>query len=430
MIHIDELYALYTKHPSIITDSRKANSNSIFFALKGDNFDGNQFAQQALESGCDYAVVDNPNVVSGDRYLLTNDVLSTLQQLAKKHRKTVNIPVIAITGSNGKTTTKELIKSVLSTRYVVHATSGNLNNHIGVPLTLLSMPTSTEIAIIEMGASHPGEIEELCQIALPSHGLITNIGKAHIEGFGSLDGVMRAKKELYDFLDEHKGTIFYKENNQMLQGMLSGNKARLIGFGKASCRGTVIPSSSYLLVDIHIDGQSFLVQTHLAGTYNLENLLAAACVGTYFKIAPSWIAAALSKYEPQNNRSQILETKNNQLLLDLYNANPSSMNESLQNLFALNHPSKMVILGDMFELGDSSSQEHRAVINALSKHPEVNAILVGEQFYKEKPENSRIIFFPTVAKLKKWLSQNPLSGYFILIKGSRKMQLEQIPDCL
>jgi len=439
-MNINDLYSIYTRFPKIITDSRKAEAGSIFFALKGEQFDGNDFAAQALASECNYAIVDRPEIATDNRYILVDDVLIALQELACEHRKRLIIPVIVVTGSNGKTTTKELIRSVLNAKYEVYATSGNLNNHIGVPLTILGIPIRTQIAIIEMGANHLGEIKTLCKIAQPTCGLITNIGKAHLEGFGSLDGVKQAKKELYDYLNEHNGTIFYNEENQILTDMLKQAKAKTIGYGlpsplspllsSSNCWGNVLSASPYLHVELHIDEESFTVSTCLAGVYNFENLLAAACVGKWFEVPAHQIVAALADYMPQNSRSQVFHTARNQLLLDDYNANPTSMNKSLNNFFEQIQGPRMVILGDMFELGDEAPQEHAAIVDMLLPHNDVVCVVVGKHFYEAAKIAPNILFFSEMEELKNWLVNHPPTDMFILVKGSRGMKLEQLTDLL
>jgi len=432
-MNIDDLYQIYTKYPKIITDSRQACPYSMFFALKGEQFDGNDFAAQALASGCNHAVVDTPVVVADDRYILVDDVLSALQDLARVHRKKLNIPVIAITGTNGKTTTKELMRCVLGTKYAVYATTGNLNNHIGVPLTILGISHSIQIAIIEMGANHAGEIKTLCDIAQPTCGLITNIGKAHLEGFGGLEGVKQAKKELYDYLNECKGVIFYHAENPVLAGMLENARAETVGFGsegQSDCRGRVLSASPYLKVELHIGADSYSVSTRMAGVYNFENLLAAACVGDHFTIPAKQIVPAIETYTPQNNRSQVLRTARNQLLLDYYNANPASMVESLNNFFGQIQGSKMVILGDMFELGEEAPQEHASIVGLLVSHHDVTRVVVGKHFYQSAKDFPEIKSFREMEELKKWLADHPPGDMFILVKGSRGMRMEQLTDLL
>lgn len=428
-MNIKNLYPLYLKCPNVVTDSRKAVRNSIFFALKGDHFDGNDYALQALEAGCDYAVVDCPDVVKNGQYILVDSVLRTLQGLARMHRTTFDIPVIAITGTNGKTTTKELIKCVLSSKWNVYATSGNLNNHIGVPLTLLSMPPGTQIAVIEMGASHPGEIRDLCHIARPTHGLVTNIGKAHLEGFGGLEGVIHTKKELYDYLDTYGGTVFYNHNNPVLTSMLENmHAAKLIGYGNQGslCWGEIIDASPYLQATLWFGPVPYDLETHVAGAYNFENLMTAACIGVYFDVAHQQIVSSLAGYTPQNNRSQVVQAKNNRLLLDYYNANPASMKESLNNFFEHIRGGRMVILGDMFELGEAAPREHGAIVELLLAHPDVTGIVVGEEFYRAAKDISGIHAFKSMDGLKVWLTVHAPAGQFILIKGSRGMKMEQL----
>ena len=380
-------------------------------------------------------MVDRKEVTTDERYILVDDVLQTLQDLAREHRKHLEIPVIAITGTNGKTTTKELIKCVLETKYSVHATSGNLNNHIGVPLTILDIPSHTEIAIIEMGANHVGEIKVLCDIARPTCGLITNIGKAHLEGFGGLEGVKRAKKELYDHLNEREGTIFYNEKNPILTVMLEHAQATTVGYGCAEtsgCRGVVLSASPLLNAELHINEKLYSVSTSMAGAYNLENLLAAACAGNRFKVPADCIVSALEAYTPQNNRSQVMRTKRNHVLLDDYNANPTSMSESLKSFFGQIQVNKMkmVILGDMFELGDEAPAEHAAIIDMLLQQKDVTRIVVGKQFYEAAKFAPEILVFNEIEELKKQLADSPPEDMFILVKGSRKMKLEQLSDLL
>ena len=432
-MNINDFYQIYTDYPKIITDSRKSCPNSIFFALKGESFDGNNFAAQALASGCNYAVVDASDIVADNRYILVDNVLTALQDLASERRKRLNIPVIAITGSNGKTTTKELINSTLGAKYKVYATSGNFNNHIGVPLTILEIPTNTQIAIIEMGANHAGEIKTLCDIAQPTCGLITNIGKAHLEGFGGLDGVKQAKKELYDYLDEHAGIIFHNEENRILAGMLENVTTKTIGYGcagKSDCWGKSLSAAPYLQAELHTGKKSFSVSTHLAGAYNLENVIAATCIGNYFNVPAEQIASAIESFTPQNNRSQTLRTARNHLLLDYYNANPTSMNEALNNFFDSIEGAKMVILGDMFELGDETQREHAAIVDLLLSKHDVISVVVGKYFYEAAKDIPQISAFSETEKLKNQLTENPPKGMFILIKGSRRMKMEQLTDLL
>jgi len=432
-MYIDGLYQIFTKYPKIITDSRKACPNSIYFALKGERFDGNDFALQAISSGCNFAVVDKLEMVLDERFILVDNVLCSLQHLAREHRKNLNIPVIAITGTNGKTTTKELIKCVLGKKYEVCATPGNLNNHIGVPLTILEISPNTQIAIIEMGANHRGEIKTLCEIAQPTCGLITNIGKAHLEGFGGLEGVKQAKKELYDYLNEHRGLIFYNEENPILTGLLDAAKATTVGYGRAQqsdCWGRILSASPYIQMELHIGDEFHSISTCLAGVYNLENLLAAACAGNWFSVSFHQIVEALAAYKPENNRSQVLQTARNQLLLDDYNANPTSMSQSLNNFFQQITGSRMVILGDMFELGDDAPHEHAAIIDLLLSQKDIIRMVVGKHFYEAAKDVPGIMAFREMEELKSRLAAHPPEGFFILVKGSRGMKLEQLMDLL
>ncbi|MDR2847681.1 MAG: UDP-N-acetylmuramoyl-tripeptide--D-alanyl-D-alanine ligase [Bacteroidales bacterium] len=426
-MQIDRLYQLFLRHPKVTTDSRMKTDGDMFFALKGEQFDGNLFAAKALENGAGYAVVDNPEVQADDRYILVDDVLTALQNLARYHRQQFTIPVIAVTGTNGKTTTKELIKKVLSTQNQVIATENNLNNHIGVPRTLLNINRQTQIAIIEMGANHRNEINTLCNIALPTHGLITNIGKAHLEGFGGEEGVKLAKKELYDYLEQHNGIIFYNDDNPILTGILSKMSVEKIAY-QQYCRGQVLSAAPYLRMMLHINGVGNDLQTQMAGAYNCENVLAAACVGGFFGTSPDRIVSALADYCPQNNRSQLVQTRRNRLVLDYYNANPSSMKASLEN-FLGQFSNKMVILGDMFELGEASLSEHQEIIRLLASHPEVTSVVVGKNF-AQAAKTSNILAFENVEILKSWLTANPPDGKSILVKASRGMKLEQLQELL
>lgn len=399
----------------------------MFFALKGEQFDGNLFAAKALENGAGYAVIDHPAVATDNRYIVVDDVLTALQDLARYHRQQFSIPVIAVTGTNGKTTSKELIKSVLSTQNQVLATAGNFNNHIGVPLTLLNINRQTQIAIIEMGANHRNEIKTLCNIALPTHGLITNIGKAHLEGFGGEEGVKLAKKELFDHLEQHNGVIFYNNANPILTGILSEMSVTKIAY-QGHCKGQALSAAPYLRMRLNINGVDADLQTQMAGAYNFENVLAAACVGNFFGISPERIVNALAAYCPQNNRSQLVQTARNRLLLDYYNANPSSMKASLENFFG-QFANKMVILGDMFELGDASLHEHQEIISLLAAHPEITSVVVGKNF-AQAAKPSGILAFEDIESLKNHLTANPPNNKSILVKASRGMKLEQLQELL
>jgi UDP-N-acetylmuramoyl-tripeptide--D-alanyl-D-alanine ligase len=354
----EDLYQLFTKHPVISTDSRNVATNALFFALKGEKFNGNRYASTALENGASYAVIDEPLSKLSDRFILVDNVLATLQELSRFHRLQLKVPIIAVTGTNGKTTTKELIIFVLSKRFRVTATKGNLNNHIGVPLTLLSMNHETQIGIVEMGANHPGEIAALCEIALPDFGLITNVGKAHLEGFGTFEGVKNTKAELYRFIGRRGGKIFVNTSNSHLTKMSEDTDAFAIGYRTSregyGIEGEVVNSSPMLVLKAKFPKGWLYFKTNLAGSYNLENAMAAICIGNYFGITPLEICEALESYKPSNNRSQFIRTAENQLLMDAYNANPTSMEAALESFRKFDAPLKGVILGDMFELGEAS----------------------------------------------------------------------------
>jgi UDP-N-acetylmuramoyl-tripeptide--D-alanyl-D-alanine ligase len=419
------LYELFKSNPDITTDSRAVKPGSFYVALHGEKFDGNSFTKQALEAGATCAIIDNVEYYIDRRTVLVNDTLIALQELANYHRRQFNIPILAITGTNGKTTTKELIRSVLAQKYKVHATSGNFNNHIGVPLTLLSMPHDSQIGIIEMGASHVGEIAQLCHIAEPDYGLITNIGKAHLEGFGSFQGVVEAKGELYGCLVKNSGTIFINSGNKILNDLLKSSNVKKISYGENahgdSCNGKVVSSSPYLMAEVN----GALISTNLVGDYNLENVLAAACVGLHFHVPLENIVAALEGYVPSNNRSQLLNTGNNKLLLDCYNANPSSTEVAIRNFEKIREENKIVVLGDMLELGDDSEKEHSAILKQLTRLSGVKVLLVG-RVYHELAAAYGFSAFLTSEELSSWLITNPIRQSYVLIKGSRGIQLEKI----
>ncbi|HOX76846.1 MAG TPA: UDP-N-acetylmuramoyl-tripeptide--D-alanyl-D-alanine ligase [Bacteroidales bacterium] len=426
----EEIYALFQKHPGISTDSRDIRPGTLFFAIRGSHFDGNRFANDALNNGAAYAIVDDPDSVSDQRYILVDDTLATLQEIAMIHRSGIRAKVIGITGSNGKTTTKELTSRVLSNGYNTLATKGNFNNHIGVPLTVLSITPQTQLAVIEMGANHPGEIAALCQVARPDYGIITNIGKAHLEGFGSYDGVIKAKSELYDFLRTSGGTAIVNQDDPLLIKLSKGLNTIFYGSGEeARCYGRIIKETPFLGLEWsagNISGSTF---TQLTGTYNFGNILAAICAGVTFDIEPQKIDEAVSSYLPDNNRSQWLITKFNTLILDAYNANPSSMSAALMNFSTLEGKSKVAILGDMMELGIQSAEEHAAIVSLARRLKIDEIILVGEQFTAVSPCDGERCF-PDTEQAAKWIEMNPLRGKTILIKGSRKMHLEKLANLL
>lgn len=433
---LENLYRIFKEHPIITTDSRDCPVGSMFFALKGDNFNGNKFARTALDNGCAYAVVDEGQ--SGDNIILVDDVLTTLQQLANYHRRQLGTKIIGITGTNGKTTTKELISAVLSEKYNVLYTQGNLNNHIGVPRTLLRLTNEHDIAVIEMGANHPGEIKTLVKIVEPDYGIITNVGKAHIQGFGSFEGVIRTKGELYDFLRTKKESkVFINACNKYLMDISSG--LNLVKYGSETepdNLGYVTECNPYLnFKSSALSSQS--VSTHLIGSYNIDNMLAAACIGQYFGVDDEHIVHALSSYQPSNNRSQLTVTANNKLIVDTYNANPTSMQAALDNFCKLSVSTtsqfkKMVILGDMRELGDISEEEHQKIVDNLLKSDIEKIWLVGSEFGKTKIPtiDNRFIFFPDVEAVKVAISAEKPNGYYILIKASNGIKLFQLPELL
>ena len=424
---IEDLYSIYTAHPSVVTDTRKLKSGDLYFALKGPNFNGNLFALAALEAGASYAIVDEeiPNSADfQDSIILVDDVLTTLQALAKYHRQQFNIPFIAITGSNGKTTTKELVYAVLASHLKTYTTQGNLNNHIGVPLTLLSIPKDAEIAVIEMGANHQKEIESYCAYTLPTHGMITNCGKAHLEGFGGVEGVKKGKGELFDFLRANNGTVFLMQDFDYLVQMAQGIQ-HVIGYGKeqGDILGEAIDQNGMLSVQFKKGIDIASIQTHLVGNFNLPNVLAAAAIGQYFKVPNEKIKSAIEDYIPTNSRSQLLTWNNNEVILDAYNANPSSMKLAVENFAKINKDNKMVCLGGMRELGVDTLVEHQALIDQLKQTNWEQVLLVGAEF---KPCNHDYLYFDTVIEAKAWLQAQQLKGYTLLIKGSRGIQMEQL----
>lgn len=427
----ETLLNLYKKHHWLCTDSRNVLPGSIFFALKGDNFNGNSFAGSALQNGASYAVIDEEDKYIDDRTLLVSNVLDSLQQLASLYRAQLKIPIIGITGTNGKTTTKELIAATLAKRFRVIATKGNFNNHIGVPLTILSIKADTEIAVVEMGANHQGEIAGLCKIARPTHGIITNIGKAHLEGFGGFEGVKKAKKELYDYLNQHGGTVFVNSGNELL--MQFSEMSYRITYG---CLQNDIVSGipatdneGYLKINLN-QPDKFEILTKLAGAYNFENAMAALCIANHFRVNISDAAHAISSYQPGMNRSQVYKSSRNTLILDAYNANPSSMRVAIDNFFRMNAPKKVMILGDMFELGDESAREHKDVLELLKNHSEIKVYTAGPYFFEAAQGINQIASFKTTEELKQALLNDLPENETILIKGSRGMKLETIASIL
>jgi UDP-N-acetylmuramoyl-tripeptide--D-alanyl-D-alanine ligase len=434
MTSIEELYKHYLNHPNVFTDTRKPVRGGIYFALSGPNFNGNLFAMQALDSGAAFAVVDEFPEKYDERILQVPDVLKSLQDLALFHRKQLPCKVIGITGSNGKTTTKELLAAVLSRKYRTSFTQGNLNNHIGVPLTLLSIKTDTELAVVEMGASKPGDIRELCEIAAPDFGLITNIGKAHLEGMGGYEGVVKTKTELYFFIKQHKGSLFVNVDHPVFKESSAGVASFRYGTSpECDIQGEYLSSDPFVHFrwvspssGIKVNERQ-VVATRLMGYYNFENILAAVAVGHYFGIPDEAINEAISSYIPENNRSQIVDTGRNRLIMDAYNANPTSMEAALNNFSKIESPRKMVILGKMMELGETSSLEHRRIAFMAAGLNQTKVILIGD-LYTEIPEGAA--HFRETEAASTWLKSNHMEGYTILIKGSRANQLEKLRDQL
>ena len=423
------LYEIFKQYPSVQTDTRKLKSGDIYFALKGPNFNGNLFAEKALEAGASYAIVDEEVAADAkwnEKILLVQNGLSTLQALAKHHRQQFNIPFIGITGSNGKTTTKELVYAVLASHYTTYTTQGNLNNHIGVPLTLLSIHRDAQMAVIEMGANHLHEIASYCEYALPNYGLITNCGKAHLEGFGSEEGVKKGKGELFDFLRANNGTAFIMSDYDYLQNMSKGI-SNVISYGTQS--GTLQAKAStangFLQVNFTQGFEMDCIQTQLVGEYNLPNILAAVSIGIYFKVPAEKIKSAIENYAPTNSRSQLLKWKENDVILDAYNANPSSMKLAIENFAKLNAAHKIVCIGGMKELGNTSIEEHQQLIHLLQQSQWEQVVLVGGDFEHCQHD---YLFFPTAADAKVWLAAQNFKGRSILIKGSRGIKMEQVLD--
>jgi UDP-N-acetylmuramoyl-tripeptide--D-alanyl-D-alanine ligase len=414
---IQELYELYSKHYLVDTDTRNIRKNTIYFALKGANFNGNKFAEEALSKGALFSVVDEKEFVTNNKIILVNNVLNTLQELANYHRRKLNTPIVSLTGSNGKTTTKELINAVLSRQYKTTATKGNLNNHIGVPLTLLSFTPETEIGIVEMGANHHKEIELLCSITEPDFGYITNFGKAHIEGFGSVEGVIEAKSELYEYLRKNDKIAFLNPNDKIQLKKAAGINSILFDTSKIN----FIDSNPF----VRLMFNQTEICTNLVGKYNFNNICSAITIGKHFNISQENIKKALENYIPTNNRSQIIKLKSNTVLLDAYNANPSSMKAALENFHLINSDSKVVILGDMFELGIEANKEHQNIVDFCSKLNFEQVFFVGNLFFETKTNKPK---FNSREALTGYLNNNPISNSHILIKGSRGMALEKILD--
>jgi UDP-N-acetylmuramoyl-tripeptide--D-alanyl-D-alanine ligase len=421
-MHIEELYKIFTLSPSVTTDTRKINVGDLFFALKGSSFNGNSFAASALEMGAAYAIIDEKEFYHNEKTILVDDVLTTLQQLAKYHRQQFSIPFIAITGSNGKTTSKELVNAVLASTYKTYFTHGNLNNHIGVPLTLLSIKKDAEMAIIEMGANHQKEIESYCQYTLPTHGMITNCGKAHLEGFGGVEGVKKGKGELFDYLRAHTGTAFIMKDYDYLQEMSKGiTTIYSYGTANADVVGTVEKSEPFL--SVLFAKESSTIQTQLVGAYNLPNILMAVAVGYFFKVPFVKIKSSIEAYAPSNSRSQLIEKDTNKIILDAYNANPSSMKLAIENMGKIDATKKVLLLGAMAELGEESLAEHQAIVDLIDQYTWDSVILVGGDFLKLKHS---YISKNNSLEAANWFTENKPTDSYILIKGSRSMAMEKV----
>jgi UDP-N-acetylmuramoyl-tripeptide--D-alanyl-D-alanine ligase len=423
MITITTLHSLFLNCSSVSTDTRKIENDCLFVALKGENFDANTFSKEALEKGAKYVIIDNPNYQIDERTLLVEDSLVALQELAKYHRAYLGLPIIALTGSNGKTTTKELIHAVLSKKYNTLATNGNLNNHIGVPLTLLRFTKETEIGIVEMGANHQKEIEFLCKIAQPDYGYITNFGKAHLEGFGGVEGVIKGKSEMYDYLRNNDKIAFINEDDTIQTEKT--NNIKKFSFS------TYNPNSDVRITDVKANPMveilynNLTINSHLIGIYNANNINAAITIGKYFKVTDELIKEAIENYIPENNRSQLIQKNGNEIILDAYNANPSSMSAAITNFIQLEKSNKIAILGDMFELGEESLIEHKKIVDLLINETTITTYFIGKDFYTNQTPNSHLKFFESFENFATFFSSNQPAECLILIKGSRGMALER-----
>lgn len=424
----NQLYRLFKECAGVCTDTRKIKKNTMFFALKGESFNGNKFAETAINLGAKYAVVDEDLEFSSPAIIKVDNTLKALQALASFHRTTLKTPIIALTGSNGKTTTKELINAVLSTQFNIIATKGNLNNHIGVPLTLLEIDKNTDIAVVEMGANHQKEIEFLCELAQPDYGLITNYGKAHLEGFGGVEGVIKGKTEMYVYLKSKYKTVFYNAEDTIQSEKISDYSSTF----KFSTKGNGDVNLQLVDTDptLSIMFEDNLIKTNLTGAYNFNNVAYAILIGKYFKISDEKIKKGIEGYIPQNNRSQILKTNRNKIVLDAYNANPTSMALALESFEKMKHPNKIAILGDMFELGKAAQEEHQNIIKLLETSPINRAVLIGKHFYSCSKNVESIIQFETFEEGYQYIKTSEISNAQILIKASRGMALERLLELL
>ena len=422
-MQIENIYKIYRQYPSIQTDTRKLKKGDLFLALKGPNFNGNLFAEQALEKGAAYVFTDEKISFNHDRIIQTNDTLETLQQLAKFHRQQFNIPFIAITGSNGKTTTKELAHEVLSAKYKTYTTAGNLNNHIGIPLTILKIKPEAEMAIVEMGANHLKEIAGYCEYAMPTHGLITNIGKAHLEGFGGVENVKKGKGELFSYLRNTDGTAFINSDDVAVVELSNYlNKKIFYGFSGKDLQGKIIKCDPFAEIQISGSG-SIDIKSKLAGAYNFSNIVAAVCIGRYFDVQDKKIKTAIENYIPSNSRSQLIYQNSNTIILDAYNANPGSMKAAIENFATMKGNKKILLLGAMMELGTESEKEHTELISLIDKYIWQDVVLVGKNF---NTLNHKYIKYDSALQVKDWLQNQHLENAQILIKGSRSMQMEKV----
>lgn len=422
---VKDLYSVFCKHPAVSIDTRNIHPGSIFFGIRGPNFNGSDFADEAHEKGAVCVVVDESVKSDNVHFFRVKDTVATLQKLARHHRNNMKVKILAITGSNGKTTTKELCNAVLSRKFNVSSTTGNLNNHIGVPLTLLSLTKDTEIGIIEMGANHTREIAELCDIALPDYGLITNIGRAHIEGFGSIEGVRKAKGELFEFLMKNNKTIFVNENDLQVKELLSSGYQNYVFYHNEFCNGVLVSSDPFLKLDIQIANHKFLLKTNLIGSYNTENILAAVVTGNYFGVSDDDIKLAIEEYQPDNFRSQFIHSSRNKIVMDAYNANPSSMMLAIDNFLEMEGEKKLMVIGQMLELGDTSNSEHRKIIEYLAARQFDNVIFIGDHFI-EAGKDFQFRFCKTIDDFIEEIVPLQIHSNLILIKGSRGNQLEKL----
>ena len=427
MSTIEKIYKLYKTAYTVTTDSRTITQGCVFVALKGEHFDGNDFALNVAEEGIAACVIaDRKDLPQHERLFVVEDSLKALQELANYHRKQLDTPIIGITGTNGKTTTKELVSAVLAKKYNILFTQGNFNNQLGVPLTLLRIKPDTELAVIEMGASHPRDINELTGIGEPNYGMITNIGRAHLRDFGGYEGVIKTKNEMYQYIAAHKGLLFVNKDNELLMDLSKSiNKVTYGTSNDADIQGKLLSANPYLSVEWN--GKK--IDTQLVGDYNFENVMAAICIGTYFNVAANDIVEALSSYRPTNNRSQVIETARNRVVMDAYNANPTSMSHSIKNFRNICKSDNLLILGDMRELGNESGQEHKNILELLKELRFENVYLVGEEFQRVA-ENSKFSTFINVEELAQYLQQHPVSGRDILVKGSNSIHLNKIIDSL